>query len=528
MFTRLWQTERALLGLLALAVVLRVGVLWRYASQLDEDRDLYRSIAEQLVAGNGYSRVFQWEKRAPMLRYSAILESQLGLTPIDNVGATELTSGSPRPDLPDRKSERSRVFLVANRDPDVPSDLQTNSPFSLPTAYRPPLYPLLIAGTISLFHSHRALAGVHLVLGTLTVGLTVSAARKLKLDRGALVAGLLVALDPLLLHHTPQVMTETLAAFLVTLILWMASWPESLGKRVSLGGTLGLACLCRPTFFVVAAIVFLLDCIQALREKRLAAVVPLWIMGTALFAVILPWGVRNRLVLNHWTVATTHGGYTLYLGHNSVYTTLVVQDETGDGSRNYNEIAAILPELNPLEIPWRSRADFEPMVDQHYSSQAVQYIQENPWDSFRSNLTLLRRMWSVMPTSSDAIPQVVRTAIGLFYGVTFTLALFGLFSLWRVGWRPWLPVLALLIGFTAVHFFYWADMRMRTPLSPAIALLAGLGTERFTRLRARGGESGRALEVDEAAQSIPVETAATGIANVDVQGNQGRSISESA
>jgi hypothetical protein len=31
---------------------------------------------------------------------------------------------------------------------------------------------------------------------------------------------------------------------------------------------------------------------------------------------------------------------------------------------------------------------------------------------------------------------------------------------------------ALLISFTLVHAFYWADMRMRAPLVPVLALLA--------------------------------------------------------
>ena len=33
-------------------------------------------------------------------------------------------------------------------------------------------------------------------------------------------------------------------------------------------------------------------------------------------------------------------------------------------------------------------------------------------------------------------------------------------------------MLVLIVSFTAVHALYWADMRMRTPLVPAIALLA--------------------------------------------------------
>ena len=43
---------------------------------------------------------------------------------------------------------------------------------------------------------------------------------------------------------------------------------------------------------------------------------------------------------------------------------------------------------------------------------------------------------------------------------------------WNCAWRP---VLVLIVSFTAVHSIYWADMRMRAPLVPAIALLAAAG-----------------------------------------------------
>jgi len=36
---------------------------------------------------------------------------------------------------------------------------------------------------------------------------------------------------------------------------------------------------------------------------------------------------------------------------------------------------------------------------------------------------------------------------------------------------------SLILSLTAVHAFYWSDMRMRAPLVPAIALLAASGVE---------------------------------------------------
>ena len=87
-----------------------------------------------------------------------------------------------------------------------------------PTAYRPPLYPLLLTGCVALGEYGRVAIGVlHVLLGVATVGLTLVLGRWWGLgNRGAAVAALLVACDPILLGQSAQVMTETLAAFLAT------------------------------------------------------------------------------------------------------------------------------------------------------------------------------------------------------------------------------------------------------------------------------------------------------------------------
>src|SRR5262249_44925455 len=83
-----------------------------------------------------------------------------------------------------------------------------------PTAYRPPLSPLLLAAVFGCGGGELSIGILQLLLGTATVAMTVAAGRRLGFERASLVAGLLVAVDPLLLSQTALVMTETLAAFL--------------------------------------------------------------------------------------------------------------------------------------------------------------------------------------------------------------------------------------------------------------------------------------------------------------------------
>jgi hypothetical protein len=113
--------------------------------------------------------------------------------------------------------------------------------------------------------------------------------------------------------------------------------------------------------------------------------------------------------------------------------------------------------------------------------------------TLRSSVTLLARLWNVVPLGDQAssVPSGVVWGIGIYYGIVFLLLLAGLIA--TIGdWPTWAPLSLLIVSVTAVHTLYWADMRMRAPLVPAIALLAVAGMSRITVKRLFG--AGRASE----------------------------------
>ena len=123
----------------------------------------------------------------------------------------------------------------------------------IPTAYRPPLYPLLLAPLLALGPLGRGAIGLlHLGLGLATVWLAWGLAARWGLGRrAALAAALLVACDPLLLSGSALVMTETLAALLAVVSLAClsgASERPTPWRLAATGACLALAILCRPTF----------------------------------------------------------------------------------------------------------------------------------------------------------------------------------------------------------------------------------------------------------------------------------------
>jgi hypothetical protein len=402
-------------ALLLVALVLRAGMLWQYGGNLADDRDNYRRIAAHLASGSGF---------------------------LDPAART-------------------------------------------PTAYRPPLYPLLLAAILVCRGDDLAIGVVQLVLGVTTAAFTYLSGRRLQLGRAAFAAGLLVAVDPLLLHQTTLVMTETLAAFLAVVVLWICLGPPSRLRDSGLGLAFGLGCLCRPTFWALGALAVAFSCLNAIFAKRDAISWPTrWRSALALTAgltlVIAPWGVRNALVMGRPVITTTHGGYTLLLSHNPAYTQAVVEQPWGavwEGASFEDWSAALEFELArenpPLDVGHLSPA-VELARDDWMNRQARDYIRSEPLIAVRSGLTLLGRFWSVIPltTRNVSISRSIRILIATWYAAVLIAMFCGTIRILRRNRRPWLPIFALIAGFTLVHSLYWADMRMRAPLVPAISLIA--------------------------------------------------------
>nr|MCS5574241.1 glycosyltransferase family 39 protein [Pseudomonadales bacterium] len=210
---------------------------------------------------------------------------------------------------------------------EIATNLRQQSIFGLgqqtatPTAFRPPLYPLLLAATMIYEKITPLQVGVlHLLLGLLTILLVYQLARQYRLPRAAPLAALLVAIDPILLYQSTRIMTETLATLLAVATLYCLShlnqqrrWTTALGS----GCVLGLSILCRPTFLVwlLLCLVVLVALEPKWRQR--------WQLGGALLAgavlVITPWTIRNMMQFNRPIALTTHGGYTLLLGNNPVF-----------------------------------------------------------------------------------------------------------------------------------------------------------------------------------------------------------------
>jgi 4-amino-4-deoxy-L-arabinose transferase-like glycosyltransferase len=334
------------------------------------------------------------------------------------------------------------------------------------TAYRPPLYPLVLAPLQSLLGPDWVgwgVASLHLALGAATILLVAGTATRWGLGpRRALLATFLVAFDPVLMAQSRSVMTETLAAFLVALTLWSASASRPRVASMGAGMGFGLASLCRPSLLPSAGLATLFLLLGP--GRRCDRLIQGFLLVGSTVLVLAPWAARNARVFGEPVWTTTHGGHTLALGNNPWYYADVLDGGmsptwTGPGQQAWFSYGASLIWGRP-----------EPEASRILTAEALRMLRDRPRDFARASLARLGRFWGLAP-ARGAYPEAARWACALWslpFGVLLVLGM-----LRRESWRwPRAVAVALLIGLTVVHSVYWTDLRMRAPLVPALALLA--------------------------------------------------------
>jgi len=384
-------------------------------------------------------------------------------------------------------SERSR-----RTDPDGYRDLAENLLASgtfgygrVPTAYRPPLYPLVLTGCVAFGQwGNVAIAVLHVLLALATVWLVYRLGRRWGLGNYSLLAAALVACDPILVFWSTRVMTETPATLLAAsslILLSRACERLSISRAAMAGACLALATLCRATFLPLLMIAALV----------LPIFVQSWTLRLQLFGsflaaaalVLAPWAVRNQIQFGRPIVATTHGGYTLLLGNNESFYDYLRSGAWGTvwNAEDFNEA-------------WRARATRtsprdEIRNDRLAYQEAWQSIRSHPWMFVYSSAVRVGRLWALVPHQVEpneaAGGRWLRYLVGLWYLTELSLALIGILAVYReVGhqrfWQAgWLWGILLAACFTAVHALYWSNLRMRGPLMPVVALAAAAGAARI-------------------------------------------------
>jgi len=278
-----------------------------------------------------------------------------------------------------------------------------------PTAYRVPVPSIILAAVFTFFGKSIFVGRIAcLVLGCFAAPLMFLFAKRIVSTHASILAGICVALWPTWLARAPIMGSEHFfIPFLLLSLLFTINVTETPGKasQVTIAGICwGVTALCRP---------------HALPMVLMIAVFLVWriswkrglILGGSAMMTILPWLIRNQLVIGHPVLLALEGGET-FLGSNNHY---VVEDPDLYGVW-----------LAPMLVPEYRRA-LQPFQDEFSRDReqyrlGVSYLKSNPEQIPKLAFYKLWR-WLTPVTKT---PGIARVAVILSYGSLLLLLIGGI------------------------------------------------------------------------------------------------------
>jgi 4-amino-4-deoxy-L-arabinose transferase-like glycosyltransferase len=176
-------------------------------------------------------------------------------------------------------------------------------------------YPVGYSAFLAFFYkvlgsSHAVAAVANSLVGASLAVATWALARLALSETRARVAGVLVALHPGLILYAALVMSEPLAALLSMVAFWLAARDAGRARALIFGSlALGIAALVRPQALLCAPFLGWIAA-RGMRAKLVSA-------GAACalaLLLVLPWTVRNCMVMDGCALVSTNAGWNLAIG----------------------------------------------------------------------------------------------------------------------------------------------------------------------------------------------------------------------
>lgn len=349
--------------------------------------------------------------------------------------------------------------------------------------FRAPLYPMLLAPWTCIGPDNPSSNGVWwarcmgCVLGALAVGWIMMMTRSVASPTTSLLAGLFASIYPGAVAMSIFVLSEAIATPLFVLscyffLLGLRSSQQRIIPLLAAGIAFGLLCLARPSWSlwpVVAIAYWMLASRPKTGRDAFSEFRFLAIFCAAALAVMTPWWIRNYAITGKFVPTTLQVGASLYDGWHP--------GASGSSDENMgfvNQfIAAQRAEDETLANQGvRLESTLEWRIDRRMRREAVAWAAENPSDVIRLGLVKLVKTWSPLPVA-EQLPPLVRWAEGLGYVALVFGALAGAWRLRRErgAWFAWMPCLYLAM----LHAIFIGSVRYRQPGVLLLCPLAAFG-----------------------------------------------------
>ena len=346
----------------------------------------------------------------------------------------------------------------------------------VPTAFRVPLYPILLAG-LTLGHKWSwPIVIAESLIGAATVFYAAQLARQMfggaKGESAAVLAAVLTAVYPYYVVHDTA-LQETSLFTLLTLVA------VTLALRAARSGAVAPAVIC--------GLVLGLDVLTRSPIAPFAVLVPMWLVArrhiaagllcaAVLGVTVAPWLIRNALVVGG-PVLTTEAGFELWNGNNDMLFRYYPMQSVDVSISAHVDT---LDTLDAKELP--PPGSSEAVVDRWFRQRALAYMRAHPWLTVGNGFRKIGAAFDWLPTPRRSRAQ---TAIhALSFGPVMVLGLWGMWRR-RAEWRDDSLIYLLFAQFLVVTAVYFGQTNHRVFLDVYfIAYAAGAMTRRFGRSEA--------------------------------------------
>ncbi len=356
-----------------------------------------------------------------------------------------------------------------------------------PTAYYPPLYPFVLAALWKVIgFSLTSGKLLNACLDTLTIFFVYDIGRRVFDRRAGLAAAGVYALLPNTIAWLPLHLSEALFTLLFTAAVWLlvASRPQAEAPRPAVallfGLLTGLALLTRGVGVVLPAAALIFWCG---RDGWRPALQQLALTLAVAAAVLVPWTVRNWIVMDGPIVVSSNTGYNLRIGNSEgANGTFTFISDSVDG----------VPAWRALERPdWEARANrvltrralgyatTHPLRELELSKNKVFYL-------YRSDAEMAEALsaWGG-PLEPRGLEHVLRPLVtATWFALLFATVASAAFWLRRTPERTVLLTVPLL--WTVFHIVFFGLARYHLGLLPVMAVAAAGGaTQAVSAVRSR-------------------------------------------
>jgi len=362
------------------------------------------------------------------------------------------------------------------------------------TNYSPGL-PLLVSIV------YRASGGVHerlarivlALIAWLAVPLAFLIGRRLSGPTAGLIAAAAVAIHPALLEYGGMLMSEPLATTLLAGAIQAMLWAgdgERLRRCALPGALLGALALTRPEYLGVAIVLDAVVFARGIGADWRRSLGQAAVLALGVVLVVLPWTVRNAVLLDRLIPISTGGGQVLFAGS--------YMPSGGDPERVGREVLERHPGLTErLAAEYvRPGAGLESVLAHVRLEQILAALAEQRYPQLETDRALGRmgreRLWEDVterPVDYAGFlaaklwrvwghgPREVMRKRGweVFQWALLAFGLVGLvFLLARRRWEA-IPILTVMVAITAISLLLVATPRRALVMMPLVASLAGVG-----------------------------------------------------